>query len=541
MSSAWHRGPLVPALLFVACCALYAINLDKAPQFDELYHVLAARGFLETGHYQIANGVYTRAWPFTRLVALLFELLGEHLWVARLPSVVAVAAMTPLLFVWLRREGGTPAAWLGAGLFAVSPFAVDIAQFARFYGVHGLAFLVGSGLTYDVITRRPFGPSTAIRAVLGLAAFGIALIFQVTTLIGALGIALWAFLYLVGPGLLDRSIPLRRRLGVLAGLIVLGMAILAITAATGLLDHALILFRTTALWAKSNANDVAYYHVWLILYYPTLWTLLPILFVAGLVAKPRPAFFAGVVFSTALVLHSIGASKDLRYVFYIMPFLFVVWGIGLAAVLGRLIRYFDDHVGVALARLLPQRKLASLVSIVFVLSAVWLVAANAASVRTVLMLADVTMPPELPAVRWDLAEPVLEPLMKQADVVVVSSELESLYFLGRYDVLISRSRILERAEQMGREFSRDARTGRAVISTPYSVAKLMACFRSGIVITSIYRWRREAMLSDEIADLLVRRTTPVDLPRASLVMAFTWKDQPADPQISDCPNLQDQS
>jgi hypothetical protein len=222
-----------------------------------------------------------------------------------------------------------------------------------------------------------------------------------------------------------------------------------------------------------------------------------------------------------------------------MPFLFVVWGVGVAAVLGRLVHYFRDHSGIVFARVLPGRRSVGLVRAALVIAAVWLIAANAASIRTALMLADITIPPELPPPRWELAKPILEPLMKDADVVLVSSELETLYFLGSYDVLISKSRIGERAGAIGRveapEFSRDTRTGRPLISKPASLEKLMACNRRGIIITSIYRWRHDPMLDDAMADLIVQRAQPVDLPKGSRVMAFTWDRPPT--EHADCPAI----
>ena len=40
----WRQW-IAPAALFLIGLALYSINLDKPPRFDELYHLLAARGY----------------------------------------------------------------------------------------------------------------------------------------------------------------------------------------------------------------------------------------------------------------------------------------------------------------------------------------------------------------------------------------------------------------------------------------------------------------------------------------------------------------
>jgi hypothetical protein len=540
----WRTGPVVPVVLFLFCCALYAINLDKAPHFDELYHVLAARGYLATGDFAIAEGVYNRAKPFTWLVAQLFALLGDYLWVARLPSLVSTALLATVLFVWLRREAGNLAAVIGAGLFAVSPFAIDIAEFARFYGIHGLAFGAGALLVYDLLTRELTPRSLLLRGLGAIFAFLVAVIFQVTTFIGIAGLAVWAVLYLCAPWFLREDVPPARRLGVLAAIVAVGLVLAVLALGTDQLAGALAQYRKTPLWSEGNANDVAYYHVWLILYYPTLWTLLPVLFLVGLAVRARPCFFAAVLFATAIILHSFAGAKDLRYIFYAMPFLFVIWGIALAAVLAQLVRFVRIQADRVLVRLLPERPVAGLVTVAVAVCALWLVAANAASVRSALMLADITIPPERPAPRWEEARPILEPLMAEADVVVVTSELEALYFLGTYDVLISRSRMGEGAAAsrggVNEEFFRDPRTGRPVISTPQSVERLMACHERGIIITSTYRWRHAPMLSDEVADLIVQHAAPVELPPRSQVMAFTWDRPVADP-TSPCPDLDRQT
>ena len=109
---------------------------------DEYYHILAAQGLLATGEPRIAEGIYTRVYLHTWLVAQSFALFGESLAASRVPSLLATAALVVVMFVWLRREAGNLAAWIGAGLFAISPFAVDVAQFCRFYALQALAMFV---------------------------------------------------------------------------------------------------------------------------------------------------------------------------------------------------------------------------------------------------------------------------------------------------------------------------------------------------------------------------------------------------------------
>jgi Dolichyl-phosphate-mannose-protein mannosyltransferase len=166
-------GRLTPLVLFAAAALLYAVNLDRLPHPDEYYHILAARGLVETGEPRIAEGLYNRVFLHTWLVSKSFALFGESFAAARLPSVLAMAGLVALLFAWLRREAGSPAAWIGAGLFAVSPFAVDIAQFCRFYALGSRGPDVSGNATPRARPRRnpsadPFPPRSSLtRAALG--------------------------------------------------------------------------------------------------------------------------------------------------------------------------------------------------------------------------------------------------------------------------------------------------------------------------------------------------------------------------------------
>ena len=95
----------------------------------------------------------------------------------------------------------------------------------------------------------------------------------------------------------------------------------------------------------------------------------------------------------------------------------------------------------------------------------FLLLANAATIRTVALLADVTVPPEQPRTNWPAAREALEPWLKRADIVVTTEELGHLYFLGRYDVRFSPSKLGELGDMEQREFGLDHRTGRPVIGT----------------------------------------------------------------------------
>ena len=103
---------------------------------------------------------------------------------------------------------------------------------------------------------------------------------------------------------------------------------------------------------------------------------------------------------------------------------------------------------------------------------------------------------------------------------MTTSELEALYHLGRYDVLINRGRLRE-FPHTG-VFGRDPRTGRQVIAEAEALALLIDCYPVGLVVTRSDRWRSDSHLDDAVADLIQARAEELDLSAYGL-RAFGWR------------------
>jgi hypothetical protein len=161
--------------------------------------------------------------------------------------------------------------------------------------------------------------------------------------------------------------------------------------------------------------------------------------------------------------------------------------------------------------------------------------ANTALIRTATMLAGITVPPEVRSPDWAAAAEPLRTWLDQASVVLTTSDLEMLYFISDYDVLINKSRLSELREQV--EFGRDPRTGRPVVSTAESVALIIDCFPDGLIVTSKHRWRVPHQLDDAIADHIVEHTVPLELPGSSQMMAFRWEATPGALAPAACADL----
>jgi Dolichyl-phosphate-mannose-protein mannosyltransferase len=532
----WRRW-LAPVALFLAGLALYSISLDQPPRTDELYHVLGARGYLEHGEPRIAEGVYERVRYFTATIALLFTAFGESLVVGRLLPVVCGSLLVALLFVWVRSVAGQVAAWFAAAGFLISPFAAQVFPDLRFYAPFMLFFWLGAMAVYAVSTAERLSPGRLAWLVLAAAAcLGAALYLQSLALIGVVGLGLWLGIQLGLPWL--RKVPGGYAIAAIALAIVAGA--LVGFAQVWPLNELLRRYRWTPLFDAATRNQFWYYHQWLNLYYPTLWPLFPITALAALAHRARPALFCLCVFVVAFLLLSFGGSKSLLYASFALPFLFVLWGMAFAYVWTPL-RGFVLEVANRALRGLGIAPSPAIVTALIAASLGFVLLANTATVRTATMLAGVAVPPEVNPPDWQAGAEPLRPWLDQASVVLTTSDIETLYFLGDYDVLINKSRLSEVNDDSEPsemvEFARDSRTGKPVASTPESVALIIDCFPDGLIITSKHRWRVTHQLDDAVADLIINRTVPLELPRSSQMMAFRWERTPNASAPANCADL----
>ena len=149
-------GAVWPAVLFLVALLIAAARIGHQPEFDELYHILAARGWLETGRFAIAEGAYNRAGMFTLLIAGFFRLFGESVVVARVSSVLAYAVLVAMFFAWMRRQTTPLAAWLASILLLCSPFIVELATFIRFYAIQVTSFVAAVILIQTTMANSTF-------------------------------------------------------------------------------------------------------------------------------------------------------------------------------------------------------------------------------------------------------------------------------------------------------------------------------------------------------------------------------------------------
>ncbi len=519
----WGAGAL-----FLVALAVRLVHFGHTPTYDEFYHLLAAHSWLEYHTLSISGGVYTRAAPFTILVAEFFRLFGENLIVARIPALLAGALLVPVVFLWVRSVSGARAACATAILITVSPLLISLSQMVRFYTLQALCFFLAAIAVYALVTRRVCGVRAVLYAVGGAAALGFALDLQITTAIGAVGLIAWSTA--VGLRALP-SLAARRRKLVVAALFVLLIA-LGITAWIGSARLAALwhTFRVPPYWEAGVENNYRYYFYWFMGRYPTLWSLFPLAIFWGLVWRPRPVLFATMVFVVALAVHTVAGPKQGRYIVYAMPFFFVVWGIAI----GEAVPVMLTLVRGATRTLLGERLRSG--------AEQWLVRGGLIAILGFAAASNPAFPLAYRMLTrtdanwtgtsnyrghadWTAMVPYIKPMLKNVDVVLTAEGVKALYYLGRYDFEINLSNL--RDTKSGREFSINLRTGHRVVGDLRAVQLIMACYPTGLVVVEVWAWEwAPRIVPPDVAAYVEAHARRVALPSRSRMLAFEWRHAP---------------
>lgn len=527
--------PLDVALLCALALVVRLVHMGFPPDIDEMNALLAAHSLIANGA-PLLDGVhpYTRARLFTSLVAGMMRLFGDSLVVARMPSVIAGVALVAAVYLWVRTVAGRWAGVIAAGLLALNPDAIYHSQLVRFYELHALLLFVGAAAVYR-LTEVPFDRSRAtMPALIAVLTLALALHLQVLTVVGLAGLGLWA-VGTVGPSIARRIIAHRHRTVIVGGLVVAVAAAAVLAVRMGALTSAARLFTYSDAWAAADRGNIKFYHWALLDDYATLWTLFPVLVLISAARRPRATAFCATIFGVAFVVQSLAAWKHVRYFQYAMPYFFALAGMGVAEVippLARRVRAVRHTLPGPFARPTWRGVLATGAACVV---AIFLLAGNGAFPRLFRMLAATRDGDTSVAYHnhsdWSAAAPRLRQLSDSAALLVSSSDLKSLYYLGRLDVILYRDHLYS-ADGWAPEFSDFPKLGRPVISTPASVHRLVACYPTGLIIAESGAWRAPWGVPSATADYIERTLTRVPLPAAWRLEVFRWRTPSATPEAS---------
>jgi len=520
-----NRQVLFGLFAGMAAAALLVIMarpvLDHVPLYDELLHVLAARGLNETGEPQIADGYYYRGELYTRLAASAMEHRGDTVVSARLPSLVAGAALVLLLAVWISRLAGFFAGAAAALFLCAVPTTLEMAVFARFYTLHALIVLAMAVLLFAALSRerKRWQQIGLIVAALALALPAYHL--QDTTLIavgalvaGVLGVLIhdnWPTV---------RSFIVRRPVLTMVGLIVILGGGAAIVVKVGLFA----LLRQAPGWVSWAADRPYEYLVRFADNLPLLWPLFPLAIVLALRFERRLTIFCATFMLSALFVHSIAAAKSMRYIYYVFPAFCAILGCGLSGALQLLkVNVSPTRGEGAAASIRPMMAFGwlALVLVAFATSHEGQRVAKAALGRS--------KPAEVLSyaveAEWQPAVQTLKPLVASADRVVTSNAMKALYYFGRYDYELNVS-IVDETDTRA-EFGTDERTGMQAIGTPASITKVIDLPGSTVVILEQETIGRPSGVPSEAVAAIAARCTTVPLGNDIGLVAWTCHEPSA--------------
>jgi len=501
-------GRLIPLVLFAAFVALYSIHPNNYPHHDELYHVLAGAAWAESGSLALGDGVYQRAPLYTKLIGELFGLFGVSLGLARLPAILASALCVALIYVFVRPLAGRTEAAVAAVGFGLCPLFADVAKMVRFYGFHTLLFVLAAFAVYWASAIATRLPQRALGFALAAACLLGALYFQRTTLIGMVGLGVWAggclALEILGP---------TRRLIAAAGLALLALvAALLVAHEAGILANALEVYRGTAPWAAERADYEGFYLDRLLAYYPVVLPLFPLAALYAFARWPALTVFCATLFGVGMVLHTFAGMKAERYVTYLMPFFWIVLGLASAPLIVAARRAIAtvsaDVAGMAGLRFVPTRLLAAVARTAAIASIAGFAVIAVAVPDTLHKLVHrIDHPPP----EWSALPEVLGLGEAGAPVLLTPNALHVLYFVGDFHAELGPA-----AEDAG------SQVGRPLVTDAAHLARIIACHPAGALVADPWRWNNSGVVAAGVRDHAQRHLEPHPAGPALNLEIYTW-------------------
>ena len=511
------------AIVALLALAVRLVHLGHTPNTDELFSAMAARAWLQHGDFCIAHCLhpYSRAAAYTWMVVASMKLFGTGLIAARLPSVLLGALWATAVGWWAGRAAGRTAGWTAGLLMVFDPGAIFFSQISRFYVAQGLFVFLGLAGTYLLI-GRPLTRRTILAWVGVAAAYVLALHLLVTTLIGLVGVTVWALLDQAPVLLSHWKRSARFRIGAVAVVLLGGLAFV-VGLKTGLLAQLWYTYRWRSMFAVNNGPK--YFFDWLLLMDGWLWALFPVAAVIALVTRPRAAGFCLVVFGVGFVAHSMAADRLYRVFYWSVPFFLSIWALTAAALLPPLRR----AVARAAQQLAPRPWFAGVLSAAFFAGLVgWLVFTTEAWDETRMMLTrtDATWPQSKNGFRgypdWGRDLPILKPIADSADVVLSSTDNPALWYLGRVDATMAVNNLDDGHGNIRPDFTIAWQHGIPLIRKPESVERVMACYDRGLLVIEQFHWTNPAGVPAAMAGVIERDAQRVALPSGSDLIAFRW-------------------
>jgi uncharacterized membrane protein len=318
-------------------------NLGRFGFFtDEIYHVIAARSIIDSGEPIFPNGkAYTRALPYTYLVAGVFKIYGISELTARLPSVLFGLALLVVLFLTVQKWFGWLPAIIGLTIMAFSPHIVELSRWCRMYSAFQLFYFVSLicffiGFEPGSEKLNPHRKNNIIKwfqkryelnlfyLVAFTIFFAISLKLHVLTLTLVPGILGYVFIcFIVDLKQNGFSLALKTKY-------FLFLAMAALCGLVALIYDSTLFYRFTdyfshmPIWLRDASFSYKYY-IWFFLEnYPSLFIVLPISALYIIKSAPKIGLYLVVSLLVPLTIFSFFSLKDQRYIAHLLAVFAIV-------------------------------------------------------------------------------------------------------------------------------------------------------------------------------------------------------------------------
>lgn len=297
---------------------------------DELFNVSAAQSMLETGKPDLQSGyTYTRALPYTYIIAASFKLFGVGEESARLPGIFFAILSIPMIFL-LGRE--LVSKWTGL----IAAFILTFHSYNIIWSVQGRMYSMAQFI-YIFILYALFKAFVGFKknilqnclwVVFALSAFFLCVEIQDLTLLFLPALFINVLIYIIWKDLQLNSFLIKRTLIIKYILIfaMVGVAVYidAVFGKNWIIGQISHLRGTIPTWAMEYANNVQYYRYFFQENFPVLFCLFPFAVTLIILKKTMPGVFLAINFIVPVLLLSISTWKTDRYIYLFMPGFFII-------------------------------------------------------------------------------------------------------------------------------------------------------------------------------------------------------------------------
>jgi 4-amino-4-deoxy-L-arabinose transferase-like glycosyltransferase len=356
-----ERIRIVAAVLAIGVLGfgLRIANLG-GPDFgvDEIFHVYSAQRIVAGESPLLPSGLpYTRSLPYTRTVAWAGALFGGvNEWTARLPSVVFGCLSILVVFAIARQWYSSTAGLIAAFVTAVAPMQVAHSRQVRMYALVQFLYLIIIYLLFQAF--ETVAPLRRSRVPHRFAAWCRNLEVRPSLLLLALPLIVLArhthsviLPSLTGPAtyivVMALVSPIMRGISPMARVKYWGAAALLIAVALLILFLDVASLRTlyeearfyAPTWAQGQVGNWRFYLYAFDDLYPTIFGTFLLAAALALIRNWKATLYLLTCFTVPFLLHSfLLAQKEDRYLFHIMPLMFVIFGVAVSASLATLYR-----------------------------------------------------------------------------------------------------------------------------------------------------------------------------------------------------------